>query len=124
MQKFENSFLKQIKYWFLGASDQTPIHNNAMEGFNSSINVLQTHWERKPIAEFKLRLLEMVAERSTAYVMDKDSFEHTVPVTREMQIKGYENNFISSKPKIFLSVMRSLMEMNALKSMMKTSMDI
>lgn len=88
IQKFENSFIKQNKYWFFGARDKTPIHNNALESFNGSIKIHQTHWERKPISEFKFRLLEIVSERSKEYFMDKDPFEHEAPVTREVQQKG------------------------------------
>lgn len=61
VQTFQNSFIKQNKYWFYGASHQTPTTNNAMESFNGSLKVHQTHWERKTLSEFKFRILEIIS---------------------------------------------------------------
>lgn len=101
VQSFENSFIKQNKYWFNGSSYHTPLTNNGTESFNSSLKVHQTYWEKKPISEFKLRLLQILVERSKEYIMDKNHAVTEVPLIPQIQMKGYE---YSKTKKEFFSV--------------------
>lgn len=97
VQMFENSFIKQNKNWFYGVSHQTPIHNNHTESFNSSLKVHQTHWERKTLSEFKVRMLEIMSQRSKEYVMDKVHFVPEVPITPKVENKGYDYSISTKK---------------------------
>lgn len=90
IQSFENSFIKQNKYWFNGSSYHIPLTNNGTESFNSSLKVHQLFWEKKPMSEFKLRLLQILGERSKEYVMDKAHSVKEVQLTPQVQLKGYE----------------------------------
>lgn len=60
------------------------------------MKVHQTHWERKTLSEFKVRILEIVGERSEEYLMDKVHFVSEVPITSEVEKKGYDYS-ISTK---------------------------
>lgn len=88
VQKIETSFFTQNKYWFEGAAIRIPKHNNHLEGFNGSLKVHQTFFEKKNLNEFKDRMMVIVTERSREYLLDKAAFAHEVPITERTKAKG------------------------------------
>lgn len=78
VEQFQKSFIDHNKYWFEGSLWTVPKTNNALESFNGSLKVHQTFWQKKSLAHFKTRLLEIVEQRSKEYREGTKMFQDTV----------------------------------------------
>lgn len=61
---FEKTWIKRNSNWFNGAAVRTPKTNNALEGFNGQLKIHHTYYQQKRLAEFKVRLLDIVRKTS------------------------------------------------------------
>lgn len=95
VKKLENSFFKKNYNWFIGSAFRVPKSNNALERFNGTTKIFQTQYEQKPLKQFIHLLMQIVTERSTEYVMDKDGFQSELKIKDELMDKGfsYQKNF-------------------------------
>lgn len=85
---FRSFWINRCENWYAGAGKRTPNDNNLLEGFNGNMKIHQTYYQRKGLAEFKVRLLNIVRERSQEYLMDKKPFKYDVTVTNRASKAG------------------------------------
>lgn len=76
-KKLEKSFFKKNKYWFIGSFRGVPKTNNALERCNGTIKLFQTEYQKLPLKKIVHKSLQIVAERSQAYKMDKEFIRDT-----------------------------------------------
>lgn len=94
---FEKVYIKMNGNWYEGASDKTPKTNNCLEVFNRLLKQEQMQNVRKPLSQFLPFGLEIVRERSMAYIQDKIPPTATVTITDEMKLNAW--NFSTSAKK-------------------------
>lgn len=99
IEYFENVYIKTNANWFEGAADKTPKTNNCLEVFNRLLKQQQLQNVRKPLNQFLPFGLEIVRERSMAYIQDKLPPTTTVTITDEMKLKGWD--YSKSKKSFF-----------------------
>lgn len=85
---FEKYWIKRNQNWYRGAYYRVPATNNAVESFNANLKAHQTFWQKKGLAEFKVRLLNIVAQRSKEYMKDKAEYRSEVNMTKNMHKDG------------------------------------
>lgn len=97
----DKSFFQTNKNWFIGAAHRVPKTNNAMESFNASLKLYQTHHQRVPLKQFKDSLLKIVEQRSKEYKVDKPAFQSELKIPEKMLIEGCKMDlkFYASVPK-------------------------
>lgn len=78
---FQATWINRCNKWYVGAGIRVTNDNNLLEGFNGNMKIHQTFYQRKGLAEFKVRLLNIVRERSQEYIMDKQPFKGDVTIT-------------------------------------------
>lgn len=104
VQYFDTNWVQKNKYWF-HIEDRIPTTNNANESFHSTLKNHQTHWQKKGLAEFLPRILEIVEERSLEYNITineepKEPFAYEVDIPNKLKSKGLE---LAMSPKQFIS---------------------
>lgn len=87
---FDDYWIQRNGNWFNGAGVRVPSTNNALEATNGNIKIHQTFFNKKGLAEFKVRLKEIVGNRSKEYVMDKKPFETEVQMSKSALKAGYD----------------------------------
>lgn len=88
IDRLHKSWIRRNENWFSGAAFRTPNTNNALESYNRNLKVHQTYYQRKGLAEFKVRLLEIVRNRSGEYEKDRDPFKYEIAISNRMQKDG------------------------------------
>lgn len=96
VKKLEKSFFKKNYNWFIGSGFRVPKTNNALERFNGTTKLFQTQYQQKPLKQFMHLILNVVAQRSKEYVMDKKPFQSELEISNELMDKGfaYEPEFV------------------------------
>lgn len=87
---FEAMYFKRNSNWFNGAGNRTPSTNNSIERFNGTLKQQQTFYERKGLSEFMVNLMEIVSDRSRAYVFGKNPFQSEIIFPEDVMSKGFE----------------------------------
>lgn len=100
VEHFEKVYLMSNYNWYAGCAPSTPKTNNCLESFNKSLKQHQTFYKRMNLAEFKVRALEIVRERSMEYISDKQPPLQTVEVSEKLLNSGWE---YSTSKKSFVS---------------------
>lgn len=92
VKRFEKSFVDKNFNWFLGAGPRVPKTNNLLERFNGTMKQFQTLYQKKPLKQFLISSLRIVAERSQEYRLDKDEFSANLKISNDQIRKGCEFN--------------------------------
>lgn len=98
---FERSFVRKNFNWFTGAGNRVPKTNNLIEPFNGLLKQSQTLHQRKPLKQFLIESLRIVAERSKAYWLDKSEFATETTITDDQIREGcrFDVKFVGSDKK-------------------------
>lgn len=96
VKKLEKSFFTRNYNWFIGSGFRVPKTNNALERFNGTTKMFQTQYAQKPLKQFIHLILNIVAQRSKEYIMDKKEFQSGLEISNELMDKGflYEPEFV------------------------------
>lgn len=90
VQYFETYWLSRNSNWFAGAHFRTPDTNNALENFNGNFKKYQTEYRKMGLAEFKIRLLNMVKQRSQSYLKDTSPFQGDINISNNVLKSGLQ----------------------------------
>lgn len=95
---FEKVSLGRHKSWYNGAGLKVPHTNNMLEGFNGKIKSNHTYYQRKGLAEFKIRVLDLVRKTSMEYLKDRQPYKTESVISNHMTKEAlrYDNmkNFV------------------------------
>lgn len=83
-EKFSNSWITRNSNWFNGAAKT----NNALENYNGQLKIHHTYYQKKGLAEFKVRMLDIVRKTSMEYIKDKEPYQHYVDMSNRMKKEG------------------------------------
>lgn len=87
---FKNVYIENNGVWYAGAVYQAPLTNNALEGFNRSLKLHQTHYKRMNLSVFKDSMLQFVRQRSKEYVDDRLAYQCSIVIEDELLLAGWE----------------------------------
>lgn len=88
MEYFENTYIKTDSNWFEGFAEKTPSTNNCLEVFNRLLKDQQTMHLRKPLHQFLVQALDIVRERSKAYIQDKAAPSMCVTLNDKLKLSA------------------------------------
>lgn len=81
---FKNVYVENNSLWYAGAVSQAPLTNNCLEGFNRSLKLHQTHYQRMNLSVFKDSMLQFVRQRSTEYVADRPAYQCSIAIKNDL----------------------------------------
>lgn len=98
---FKRYWLDRNQNWYNGAAFRAPKTNNGLEGFNGNMKIHDTFFKRRGLAEFKVRLLEVITNRSKEYRMDKAPFQLDIGISKNVMKEGERlSKFMTYKHKV------------------------
>lgn len=74
--------------WFDGAGIRTPTTNNALEGFNGVFKSLHTRRKISNLAEFKIKLMNIMQIESEEFQKDKEKYTNDVTLSKNVMKDG------------------------------------
>lgn len=87
---FKNVYVENNNLWYAGAVSQAPLTNNCLEGFNRSLKLHQTHYQRMNLSVFKDSMLKYVRQRSKEYVADRPAYQCSIVINENLLLAGWE----------------------------------
>lgn len=87
---FSDYWTSQNSNWYNGAAIRKPSSNNGLESFNGSLKIHHTHFQIVGLAVFKVKLMDIVSNRSKEYMMDKNPFQFEVVIPKKTLEEGYK----------------------------------
>lgn len=74
--------------WFDGAAVRTPTTNNALEGFNGVFKTLHTRRKISNLAEFKIKLMDIMRIESEEFQTDRVKYTNEVTLSNNVMKDG------------------------------------
>lgn len=97
---FDSQWLQKHRFWYVGAREMTPNHNNALETANRLIKDEHTIRERFDLGQFRSVLYTMVETWSLDYINGTKEF-HTSP---KIELEQWTNAYVWAKRDFPLTV--------------------